>query len=250
MTEPLHPTVADLSARLTILERSNRRHRLAALAAGIACLAWTACALAPEKSTLSAERFVLLGPDGSEMATLEVDSSGHPYFLMKHGESSAFLTTRGPSLLLRGPDGKTGSFLGIDSKNTSRLELCSQRLLDGVRLTAHPDGSAGAYVLDTGGRERGALEFLSTGGSSINFRDGHGLVRGQMGLDAGNLPSLVLLDQRGGRRMGMVVEEEGSPLIELADGKGRTRALLSTQFDGSPKLEFTREDGSPSFVAP
>lgn len=251
MTEPsLPPTIADFSARLARLERSNRRHRRLALAASLGCLAWTACALGPEKSTLSAERFVLLGPDGGEMATLEVDSSGNPYLLMKSGEASAFLTTRGPSLLLRGPDGKTGAFVGVDSKNTSRLELCSERLLDGVRLTAHADGSAGVYVLDTTGRERGSLESLSTGGSSLNFRDSQGRVRGQFGLDANTLPSLILLDERGGRRMGMIVEEGGDPLLELADPQGRTRARLSTLFDGSPRLEFTREDGSASFEAP
>jgi hypothetical protein len=184
------------------------------------------------------------------MATLEVDSSGNPFLLMKNGEASAFLTTRGPSLLLRGTDGKTGAFVGIDSKNSSRLELCSQRLLDGVRLTTHADGSAGVYVLDTTGRERGSLESLSTGGTSLNLRDGDGRVRGQLGLDAGNLPSLILLDPDGGRRMGMIVEAEGNPLLELADSRARPRARLSTQFDGAPKLEFLREDGSLSFEAP
>lgn len=251
MTElSLHPSLDDLSARLARLERSNRRHRLLALTASLCCLAWTGCALGTQKTTLSAERFVLLGPEGSEVATLEVDSTGHPFLLMKSGEASAFLTTRGPSLLLRGPDGKTGAFVGVDSKNTSRLELCSQRLLDGVRLTTHADGSAGVYVLDTTGRERGSLESLSNGSSSLNFRDAHGRVRGQMGVDPGSLPSLILLDQGGGRRMGMVLEDEGSPLLELADQKGRTRARLSTIFDGSPRLEFRREDGTPSFEAP
>ena len=102
----------------------------------------------------------------------EVDSNGHPFLLMKSGEASTYLTTRGPSLLLRGPDGKVGAFLGVDSKATSRLELVSARLIDGVRLTAHADGSAGVYVLDTEGRERGALESLATGLTSLQLRDG------------------------------------------------------------------------------
>lgn len=249
-TTPPLPHSADLIARLERLERSNRRHRLLALAAGLACLAWAACALRPDKSTLSAERFVLLAPGGGEAATLEVDSNGHPFLLMKSGEASAFLTTRGPSLLLRGPDGKTGAFVGVDSKNTSRLELVSSRLLDGVRLTTHADGSAGVYVLDSQGRERGALESLSTGGTSLQLRDGQGRIRGQVGLDAANLPSLILLDEAGGRRLGMMVEADGLPLIELQDAKARARARIATIFDGSPKLEFLREDGSPSFQAP
>jgi len=250
MTQPPLPSPTELAHRLERLERSNRRHRLAALAGGLACLAWTACALGPEKQSLRAERFVLLAPDGGEAAVLEVDSNGHPFLLMKSGEASTYLTTRGPSLLLRGPDGKVGAFLGVDSKATSRLELVSARLIDGVRLTAHADGSSGVYVLDTEGRERGALESLATGLTSLQLRDGQRRIRGQLGLDAANVPSVLLLDEAGGRRLGMVVEADGNPLLELQDAKARARARLATLFDGSPKLELLREDGAASFGAP
>jgi hypothetical protein len=250
MSESPTPSLVDLSTRLTRLERSNRRHRVVALVASLACLGWTACALGPEKQSVKAERFVLLGPDGSEQATLEVDPKGHPYLLMKSGEASAFLTTRGPSLLLRGQDGKTGAFLGVDSKDISRLELCSQRLLDGVRLTAHPDGSAGVYVLDPTGRERGSLECSAGGGTGVNFRDEHGRMLSHLGLDASQQPNVILMSPSGARRMGMVVDGEGTPALEMADGKGRLRARMTTRFDGSPALEFFREDGSASFSAP
>lgn len=244
----LHQEVLD---RLDRLERANRRYRLVLVAAGFLCLGWTACGVGPQvKNQLSAERFVLVAADGKEKATLELDQKGNPMLVLRNEQSSALLTTDGPSLLLRGPDGKTGAFMGIDAKNTSRIELTSQRLLDGVRLTAHEDGSSGVYVLDVSGRARGGLESFAKGGAALNFQDGQGKLRGHVGLDESNLPNLVLLDEAGGRRLGMLVQEDGNGLFEVADQRGQPRAQVSTLFDGSPHLELKREDGSPSFVAP
>ena len=62
-------------ARLDRLERANRRYRLALAAAGLSFFGWTACSVGPQsKNVLSAERFVLVAADGSEKATLELDS--------------------------------------------------------------------------------------------------------------------------------------------------------------------------------
>jgi len=237
--------------RLDRLERANRRYRLALVGAGFLCLGWTACSLGPQaKNVLSAERFVLVGPDGSEKATLELDQKGHPMLALRNGQSSALLTTNGASLLLRGPDGKTGAFVGIDSRNTSRIELCSARLLDGVRLTVHTDGSSGVYVNDVNGRERGGLESFSKGGTALTFRDGNGKIRAHMGLGETSLPDVLLLDEAGGRRLGMLVQEDGNALFEMADSRSEPRVQFSTLFDGSPSLQLMREDGSPCFEAP
>lgn len=237
--------------RLDRLERANRRYRLALAAAGCLCFAWTACSVAPRAAdALASQRFVLVAADGSEKAALELDQKGNPMLTLRNGQASALLTTNGPSLLLRGQDGKTGAFVGIDSKNTSRLELCSHRLMDGVRLSAHEDGSAGLYVLDVSGRERGALESYAKGGAGLNFRDGQGKMHSHMGLDEANLPNLILLDGAGGRRLGMVVQEDGNGLFEMADERGQARLQFTTLFDGSPRMEFKREDGSVSFQAP
>ena len=237
--------------RLERLERANRRYRLALVAASSLCFAWTACSLGSQAaSTLTAQRFALLDAEGNEKATLELDQKGNPMLLLRNAQASALLTANGPSLLLRGPDGKTGAFVGIDTRNTSRLELCSQRLLDGVRLTVHEDGSAGAYVLDVDGRERGALESYSKGGAALNFRDARGKLRSNFGLDEAAIPSLILLDEDGARRAGMVLEQGGNPLVELADERGQARLHLTTRFDGSPRLEMRAEDGAVSFQAP
>lgn len=238
-------------ARLDRIERANQRYRLALAGLGLLAFGWAACSVGPQaKNVLSAERFVLVAADGSEKAILELDAKGNPMLQMRNGQASAFLTTNGPSLLLRGPDGKTGAFMGIDSKNSSRLELCSHRLLDGVRLSSHEDGSSGAYVLDVNGRERGGLESYSSGGAALNFRDGQGGMRANLGLDGAGLPSLVLLDSRGGRRTGILVQDDGNPLLEMADESGQPRLQLTTLFDGSPHLECKRADGTASFQAP
>jgi hypothetical protein len=244
------PSLAALHARLDRLENANRRYRLGAVAAVLLAFAWVACGVARPKSELSAERFVLLGPDGSQRGVIELDSKGNPTLLFENGASKALLTTNGPSLLLRGPDGKTGAYMGIDPKGDSKLELSSPRVVDGVRLVTHPDGSAGVYVLDTTGRERAGLESFAAGGSAINLRDERGMVRSQYGLDANAIPNLLLLDSAGVRRLGLVVQSNGQGIVELADERGRPRAQLATNFDGSPRFELKREDGGTSFNAP
>lgn len=252
-TEPLELSVPDSNVlvRLERLERENRRYRLFAAVAGLTCFAWVACGIGGQaKTTLSAERLVLVDANGEEKASFETDGKGNPILTLRNGKAFAALTTEGPALLLRGPDGKTGAFMGIDSKNTSRLELCSQRLLDGVRLSTHEDGSAGVYVLDSNGRQRGALESLATGDAGLNFRDGQGRVRSSFGLDRASLPNLLLLDEQGSRRLGMVVQADGNPILEMADDKGRARASLTTLFDGAPLLEMKRDDGVVTFQAP
>lgn len=246
-----HPSLAALHARLDQLERTQRRYRLGAVALGLAAFAWVACGIAPQtKSELSAERFVLLGPDGAQRGVIELDPEGNPTLLFENGAAKALLTTNGPSLLLRGPDGKTGAYMGVDPKADARLELCSSRVVDGVRLVAHPDGSSGTYVLDPGGRERAALEAFPDGSSSVNLRDEHGIVRSHFALDEKAIPNLLMLDTNGVRRIGMVVPPDGNGILELADERGRPRAQLATMFDGSPRLEMKREDGGTSFSAP
>jgi hypothetical protein len=246
-----HVPSSTLHERIARLERDNRRFKLAAGASTALLFVWTACGVAPRAAeTLAAERFVLTGPDGVEHGSLELDAQGNPYLVLKKEQTTVVLTTNGPGVLLRGSDGKTGAFMGIDSRNTSKIELSSARILDGVRLSVRPDGSAGVYVLDGTGRERGALESLSVGGSNLSFRDDQGRIRAQIGIDPANLPNLLLLDPRGTRRMGMIVQDDGNPLFEIEDDRGRPRAQLTTAFDGAPRLELLREDGAASFAAP
>lgn len=249
MTDSAH--LIPLTARLDRLERENRRLRRLSAVSLAGVFGWAACsAAAPAQDTVTAQRFVLVDGSGSEQGALELDGGGFPMLRMQHGKAQAVVSLNGPGVLLRGEDGKTTAFLGIDSNRTSKLELSSERLMDGVRLTTRADGSCGVYVLDPTGRERGALEATSAGGASAYFKDETGRLRVVLGLDVKDQPNLVMMDGQGARRLGALVADDGTPLLELQDESGRPRAQLTTIFDGTPSLDLLREDGGTSFRAP
>lgn len=250
----------DILLRLQRLERESRRWKRGALALATALGATVLTTIAagfvgPTPATsvekvVEAERFVLRGADGTEHAVLGLDGQGNPNLLMRKGKAHAFLTLAGPGLHLRAPDGKTSSFLGIDTNGSNRLELTSERLQDGLRATVQPDGSAGFYAVDAEGRERVTMEYLAEGSSQLTVRDAKGLIRSHVGLDKNGVGSTLLIDSIGRRRLGMLLDPEGTPLLAIEDEAGRPRAKLTTEFDGTPRLELLREDGKPMFKEP
>ncbi len=247
------PDLHLLEQRLERLERANRRWRRAAALAGLLfCAALSASLGRAGPSVIEAERFVLKGADGAEHGVLGLDETGSPMLLLERGKANLLLTLSGPALSLRADDGKRGAFLGVDTRGESRLELRSERFLDGVRLVSKADGGAGLYLLDRDGGERGAAELTGEGNVLFSVRDAQRRVRGSFGLDANSIPNVVLLDSAGRRRIGMLVhgDAEGRPLFALEDGQGRTRAELTLDRDGSPNLSLTRPDGGKSFRAP
>ena len=54
----------------------------------------------------------------------------------------------------------------------------------------------------------------------------------------------------GRRRLGTIVQTDGTPLVTMEDERGRPRANLTMGFDGTPRLELLRADGLASFEAP
>ena len=245
-----------LLRRLDRLERDNRRWRwgslalcaglLGILAVGFAC---PTVAPAPE-NVVSAERFVLVGPGGEEYAVLGLDDHGFPNLLLHKDQAHAFLTVAGPALSMRGADGKTGAFLGLDPKGSSRLELSSANPQDGIRAAVQTDGSSGIYVVDSSGRERAGLEHLATGASQLTARDAKGNIRAVLGHDAEGAVSSLLLDELGRRRIGMIVAPDGTPTLATEDEQGRLRSQLTMDRDGLPLLQLLREDGQPMFQQP
>ncbi|MEW6071416.1 MAG: hypothetical protein AB1726_02330 [Planctomycetota bacterium] len=250
------PAPEELERRLDRLEREARRWRLGSLLllgglAGVLAVSF-ACpaAPAPPASVLEAERFVLRGAAGEELAVLGTDTKGNPNLLLRRGQSHAIVTLSGPAVQVRGEDGKTGAFLGVDTRGDSRLELTSARMHDGVRAAVHPDGSSGVYVLDAEGRERAALEYLATGAAQLTARDGRGGIRSYLGLDEKGVASSLVLDPIGRRRLGLLVAPDGTPTLAAEDGEGRLRAQLTMDQDGLPLLQLLRADGEPMFQEP
>lgn len=247
---------ADLVRRLERLERSNRRWRRAGagtLLAGLALLAGAWRHAPSPADTLEASRFVLVDGEGGQAGVLGLDDQGRPSLLLRKDGATAFLTLSGPGLLLRGDDGKRQAFLGFDTRGAAKLDLTSARMLDGVRLSVAPDGTAAMSVLGEKGRERLRAGYSPADGTASTVtRDAEGRVRSFLGVEDGDTPSLVLIDEHGARRVGMLVDpdEDGLPFVGLQDAEHRTRVELTTTFDGTPILALRRADGTPAFQAP
>ncbi|MEX1024457.1 MAG: hypothetical protein WD226_05205 [Planctomycetota bacterium] len=247
----------DVHARLDRLEREGRRWRRTAMALGAALIGTLALGLATPAPALvedevRAARFVLVGEDGESIATLEPGAEGHAQLLMRRGKHQAYLSSYGPSLLLRGGEGRRGAFLGVEPDGTVKLDVKSEALVDGVRIAVKPDGSSGVYALDKSGFERAHMEALADGSSSLGVRSQQGQPRGLMGLDANGVAHMLLMDGRLQRRVGMV--QPSDPIeptqIVVQDAEGRVRSEISTNLDGSPSIKLFSSIGDISYEAP
>jgi len=242
---------AALAARLDRLETENRRWRRVALGGLLALTGFLGLGLAPRvPEELHARRFVLEDAEGKPTAVLEHDPQGYPILSMTRGSAQALLSLAGPGLLLRGPDGKRGAYLGLDGRGWTQLELTSERLFDGVRLSVKPDGSSGIYLLDENGRDRAGLDLPRGRGAAFQVRDSDSKLRVQLGVDESDTPNVILLDRKGRRRQGMILDAEGIPYFAQEDEQGRTRVQLTELFDGTPSLKLLNGDGGSAFEAP
>jgi hypothetical protein len=257
----MHAPDPALVLRIERLERTARRWRRAALFLPLVlAVALAAGAARPQQGVIESGRFVLRGAGGEELGALGADPSGRPFLLLQHEGRTALLTLVGPGLLLRGgAEGRRGAFLGVDTKGDARLELVSDRLVDGVRLVSRDDGTAGAFVLGPDGRDRASMELVGVReagkdepgfAARLGVNDEVGRVRAQLGLDPLGNAYLVLLDQLLRRRAGLLVPSGGEPHLSLLDQAQRERAELQLDADGIPSLRLLREDGGAAFEAP
>ena len=253
-TPSAHPdSEPTLVHRIERLETSARRWRATALGLALAGLAAISGGWRPATEEVEASRFVLRGAQGEEAGVLGLDSQGRPSLLLRQDKAYAFLTLSGPGLLLRGDDGKRSAFMGFDNEGGTELNLTSSRGADGIRLEVSEDGSSGVRVLGENSFPRASLSYSAKSGtSSVLTNDDRGRVRTSLGLERGDTPSLVLIDEGDVRRIGLLVdpEENGLPFLGLQDEKGRGRLELTTSFDGTPILALRRTDGTPAFQAP
>jgi hypothetical protein len=242
--------IRELNRRLQRLERENLRLKRTGIMTLVAAASLLVVGFAgPEDRTVEAERFVLRGADGTEAATLAIDKTGSPYLLMRKQRASAMLTLSGPGLQLRGDDGRTSAFLGMQTDGSSMLSLSGKELVDGARVRVSDDGSVGFYALN-GGQERAALEASTDGSANVSVRGKGGDIRGMIGIGANEAPGFVLFDEYLRQRAGMVVEPGGGPVLEMLDETSAPRARMKMKFDGSTSLEFLRADGGSSWRAP
>jgi hypothetical protein len=256
-SESMDPSATTL-ARLERLESKNRRLAAALVALSVVVAGLLAAGFAAParlsargaEKELFVERLVLVDAAGAELATLAADSAGAPALILRQGKASATLTANGPGLQLRAADGKKGAWLGADGQGAVGLSLNGEKVVDGLRLTVKPNGSAGAYLLSADGRERLALELLENGSAGLNARDTEGIPRFFSGITGDALPSLALLDARGAKRAGLVLLGNGMPLLSFDDDRGQSRIELGQRFDGHARVRVLDATGKVAFETP
>jgi hypothetical protein len=101
------------------------------------------------------------------------------------------------------------------------------------------------FVLrDAAGRPRAELLMVDEKEQSValRFKDADGMPRLTMGTENG--AALIVLNEQGGKlRAGLVALPHGAPGLSLYDSTGKPRAELSLNRDGAPALTFNDRDG-------
>ena len=101
------------------------------------------------------------------------------------------------------------------------------------------------FVLrDAEGRARAELLMVDNKEQSValRFKDADGAPRLTVGTENG--AALIVLNEQGGKlRAGLVTLPHGAPGLNLYDSTGKPRAELSLNRDGAPALTFNDRDG-------
>ena len=99
------------------------------------------------------------------------------------------------------------------------------------------------FVLrDAAGHLRAELTVDGEQSVALRFKDGDGRPRLTVGTENG--AALIVLNEQGGKlRAGLVALPHGAPGLNLYDKTGKPRAELTLNRDGAPALTFNDRDG-------
>lgn len=242
-----------LEHRLDALERENRRWRRVAAASAITLVGMLSLALAtPAPEEVKAKRFILVDSAGETIGQWRADHEGFPALHMQKGNNQVYLATGQPGVLVRGGDGRRGGFLGLEPDGSAKLQLQSERFIDGVHLVVRPDGSSGMYANDQKGFARVAIQTTAEGAASLGVQDERGRLRGALGLDDGKTSYMSLLDSHAQQRVGMLqpADRGDSAQMIIHDANGLMRGQFATNNDGSPSLKLYSSKGDVMHQVP
>jgi hypothetical protein len=105
------------------------------------------------------------------------------------------------------------------------------------------DGRPGLAVWDNKTNLVAVLS-IDDGGPRFSFQNKTGVSLLSIGLVDGNLPVMVFNGTDGGRRLGMVVTENGTVALQLNDLRKQKRCELSVDREGQPKIVLRDRDGN------
>jgi hypothetical protein len=102
---------------------------------------------------------------------------------------------------------------------------------------------------DGAGRIRAELGVDGEQSVALRFRDADNLPRLSVGTENG--ASVLVLNEQGGKvRAGLVTLPQGSPALTLYDSNGKNRAELGLTREGAPALTITDRDGFLAWKTP
>ncbi|MGA2410570.1 MAG: hypothetical protein ABSG46_09315 [Candidatus Binataceae bacterium] len=164
---------------------------------------------------IRAEKFVLVGPDGTERGDIQV-------------------TPRGiADIELNDAQGRDRAEFHVGAEGTSAVSFYDEMGVRRVVLGNTPAGRDGLAIFASDGRQLASFAADDGKQSSVTLYDPNtGAARVGLGVAANGEPALALFDQKGHDRAELHVGASGKPGLALADESGKTTAGLPMESSG------------------
>lgn len=185
-----------------------------AIASRVAPVEGLALASSHAAREIRAEKFVLIGPDGTERGDIQVTARGIADVELNDGQG------RDRAEFHVGADG-TSAVSFYDEVGVKRVVLGNTAGRDGLAIYA------------SNGRQLASFAVAEDNQSSVTLYDPNtGVARVGLGVAANGEPALALFDQKGHDRAELHVNSSGKPGLALADESGKTVAGLPIEESG------------------
>jgi hypothetical protein len=213
-------TIADLTDRVLLLERENRRWRQcgAGVAGAVLLLVLAGGSFIDNPRVIDAAGFVVRDANGKAKASLALDSLGMP------------------ELRFFDQNGRLRLWSGVALDGSPSLTLLDDVGKSAIGLVVKSDQSPGLVALDKDGKVRAELSISKGVLPALSFKDPEGNIRISLGQDSKDSAVLNINDPQGRPRCTLEVDKNGWSEIQLRD---EHRKQVSMALDAAgPDLEF------------
>jgi len=164
---------------------------------------------------IRAEKFVLVAPDGTERADIQVTARGIADIELNDGQ------------------GRDRAEFHVGAEGTTAISFYDERGVHRIVLGNTPAGRDGLAIFAANGRQLASFASTDDNQSSVTLYDPNtGLARVGLGVAASGEPALALFDQKGLDRAELHINSSGKPGLAFADESGKTTAGLPMEESG------------------
>ncbi len=238
--------VQSTSERIGQLERKLRRQNRAVIACvGFAVATSLLVGQTPSRRTLEAEKFILRGPQGQELATLDGLGSGAALTLYdtRHRVRAALTTADIGSLngvVVFRSNGQVGASFGVADNDNSYVQLADKQGRPGAILEVKDEGAT-VTIADKQGRPRAVLDVTGEG-PSISLHDEQARPRAGLELtDRG--PRLAMWDSNSVMRAAVGVKNDNVPVVTVSTADPKKGSVVIAADDKGGAVLITGPDG-------